>query len=68
MMLKYLVHRLIGILPVLRLISVVVFAFVHLLPGDPARLVAGQDALLSAGRSFIGVADHLTFFRVWRSS
>jgi glutathione transport system permease protein len=43
-MLKYLIQRLIGILPVLLLISVLVFAFVHLLPGDPARLVAGQDA------------------------
>ncbi|RDI50337.1 glutathione ABC transporter permease GsiC [Microvirga subterranea] len=43
-MLRYLVQRLIGILPVLLLISVLVFAFVHLLPGDPARLVAGQDA------------------------
>jgi glutathione transport system permease protein len=26
------------------LISLLVFGFVHLLPGDPARLVAGQDA------------------------
>ncbi|WP_377810537.1 glutathione ABC transporter permease GsiC [Azospirillum sp. A29] len=43
-MLKYLVGRLAGILPVLLVISVFVFGFVHLLPGDPARLVAGSDA------------------------
>lgn len=43
-MLKYLVGRLTGILPVLLVISVFVFGFVHLLPGDPARLVAGPDA------------------------
>ncbi|CAO3357405.1 glutathione ABC transporter permease GsiC [Azospirillum sp. A26] len=43
-MLKYLVGRLAGILPVLLVISVFVFGFVHLLPGDPARLVAGTDA------------------------
>jgi len=43
-MLKYLTQRLVGTLPVLVLISVLVFGFVHLLPGDPARLVAGQDA------------------------
>ncbi|BAF88992.1 MULTISPECIES: glutathione ABC transporter permease GsiC [Azorhizobium] len=43
-MLEYLVKRLLGIIPVIFAISVVVFAFVHLLPGDPARLVAGVDA------------------------
>jgi len=43
-MAKYFIHRLLGILPVLLLISLLVFGFVHLLPGDPARLVAGQDA------------------------
>ena len=43
-MLKYLVGRVAGILPVLLVISVFVFGFVHLLPGDPARLIAGPDA------------------------
>lgn len=43
-MLEYLVKRLLGIIPVIFAISVVVFAFVHLLPGDPARLIAGMDA------------------------
>jgi glutathione transport system permease protein len=43
-MAKYFIHRLLGILPVLLLISLLVFGFVHLLPGDPARLVADRDA------------------------
>ncbi|MGQ9367817.1 glutathione ABC transporter permease GsiC [Azospirillum sp. ST 5-10] len=43
-MLKYLVGRVAAIVPVLLVISVFVFGFVHLLPGDPARLVAGPDA------------------------
>ncbi len=43
-MLQYLIKRLLGIVPVLMVISVLVFGFVHLLPGDPARLVAGADA------------------------
>lgn len=57
-MFRYLIHRLLGILPVLLLISVLVFAFVHLLPGDPARLVAGQDASdkdIAAVRAALGL-------------
>ncbi|UEM02481.1 glutathione ABC transporter permease GsiC [Skermanella rosea] len=41
---SYLIRRLIGTVPVILVISLLVFAFVHLLPGDPARLVAGPDA------------------------
>jgi glutathione transport system permease protein len=40
----YLIRRLAGTIPVLLAVSVLVFLFVHLLPGDPARLVAGPDA------------------------
>ncbi|EIM26592.1 glutathione ABC transporter permease GsiC [Microvirga lotononidis] len=57
-MFRYLIHRLLGILPVLLLVSVLVFAFVHLLPGDPARLVAGQDATdqdIAAVRAALGL-------------
>ena len=45
-MLDYLIRRLIGTIPVLLAVSAFVFLFVHLLPGDPARLVAGPDASL----------------------
>ncbi len=43
-MLSYLIRRLLGMIPTLLIVVVIVFLFVHLLPGDPARLVAGQDA------------------------
>ena len=43
-MLQYIVKRLLGLLPTLLLVGVLVFLFVHLLPGDPARLAAGPDA------------------------
>ncbi len=43
-MLNYFVKRLLGLLPTLLIVAVLVFLFVHMLPGDPARLAAGQDA------------------------
>jgi glutathione transport system permease protein len=43
-MLQYFVKRLFGLIPTLLLVGVLVFLFVHLLPGDPARLAAGPDA------------------------
>lgn len=45
-MLRYAIKRIIGLIPTLFLISIFVFLFVHFIPGDPARLVAGQDATL----------------------
>ena len=43
-LLTYIVKRLLGMIPTLLLVAVVVFLFVHMLPGDPARLAAGQEA------------------------
>ena len=43
-MLKYLVRRLLAAIPVLLGLSVVLFAFVHLLPGDPVAALLGQHA------------------------
>lgn len=43
-MTQYLIKRLLGLLPTLLIVAVVVFGFVHLLPGDPARLAAGPEA------------------------
>ena len=44
-MLAYLIRRLGGTIPVLVAVSIFVFGFVHALPGDPARLEAGPEAL-----------------------
>src|SRR5678815_3829382 len=43
-MLGYIAKRLLGLLPTLVIVGLLVFLFVHLLPGDPARLAAGPDA------------------------
>lgn len=43
-MLNYFLRRLLGLIPTLLIVAVLVFLFVHLLPGDPARLLAGPDA------------------------
>ena len=43
-MLQFVIGRLLGLVPTLALVAVLVFLFVHLLPGDPARLAAGPDA------------------------
>jgi glutathione transport system permease protein len=43
-MLQYIAKRLLGLLPTLLLVGILIFLFVHLLPGDPARLAAGPDA------------------------
>jgi len=42
--LKYIVRRLLGAIPVLFGLSVILFIFVHLLPGDPATAILGQHA------------------------
>jgi peptide/nickel transport system permease protein len=46
--LKYIVRRLLGAIPVLFGLSIVLFAFVHLLPGDPCRTILGQHATAEA--------------------
>lgn len=43
-MLEYALRRLLGVVPTLVVVAIVVFFFVHLLPGDPARLAAGPEA------------------------
>lgn len=43
-MLNYILKRLLGLIPTLFIVAVLVFLFVHLLPGDPARLIAGPEA------------------------
>ncbi|WP_042474479.1 nickel ABC transporter permease [Bacillus ndiopicus] len=45
-MLKFVVRRVIEIIPILIIVSMLTFLFIHLIPGDPARLVAGKDATM----------------------
>ena len=43
-MLKYVGVRVLAVLPVVALVVVIVFLLLHLAPGDPAALVAGENA------------------------
>ena len=40
----YLLKRIAGLVPTLLIVALLVFGFVHMLPGDPARLAAGPQA------------------------
>ena len=41
---KYILRRLLSIIPVLWLVSVMVFALIHLVPGDPVLVILGSSA------------------------
>ena len=41
-MLRYIIYRLLQLIPVMLLVSCVVFAFMHVLPGDVIDALAGE--------------------------
>ena len=41
---RYAARRLLETIPLMLIISIFVFMFIHLLPGDPARQIAGLEA------------------------
>ena len=43
-MLRYFVKRILSTIPVLLIISVIVFSMIHLTPGDPAQSMLGPEA------------------------
>ncbi|MCP3772723.1 ABC transporter permease subunit [Paenibacillus sp. MZ04-78.2] len=45
-MAQYVLKRLVAVIPILFIVSILIFLFIHLIPGDPARLVAGKEATL----------------------
>lgn len=67
----YIIKRLIGLLPVLLGITLLVFCFLHLIPGDPAVVLLGERATpeqLAALREKLGLnqplpLQYLTFLR-----
>lgn len=46
-MLVYIVHRLIATIPIMALVAVFVFLLLHMSPGDPAAIIAGDYATLT---------------------
>jgi peptide/nickel transport system permease protein len=68
-MLAYIVRRLLATLPVMGIVAVVVFAILRLTPGDPAAIIAGDEATteqLEAIRQNLGLDQpiYLQFF-IW---
>ena len=43
---KYILKRILTLLPTVFIVSVVVFLLVHLTPGDPAAMMLGDDATM----------------------
>ncbi|MDK2823662.1 MAG: peptide/nickel transport system permease protein [Clostridia bacterium] len=61
-MLKYIVKRILGLIPVLLCVSVVVFIITRVIPGDPAAVMLGPQATneaVEALRQKLGLEDPL---------
>lgn len=61
-MVTYIIRRLLEMIPVLLVVSLLVFGFIKLLPGDPARIYAGPDATqaaVEAARIHLGLNNPL---------
>lgn len=66
-MLNYVIKRLLGLIPTLLIVAVLVFLFVHMLPGDPARLIAGPEAdadVIALVRQQLGL-DRPLYVQFW---
>jgi peptide/nickel transport system permease protein len=68
-MLSYFLRRLVATLPVMAIVAVVVFSLLHLSPGDPAQVLAGETATpaeVEALRQALGLErPFLTRFAEW---
>jgi len=67
--LAYIIRRLIATIPVMLLVAVIVFLLVHLAPGDPASVIAGDNATsdqIAAIRAALGLDEPLWVqFAIW---
>ncbi|MBC7706513.1 MAG: ABC transporter permease [Rhodoferax sp.] len=43
-MLSYIIRRLLGVIPVMLVVGIFVFSLLHMAPGDPAAIIAGDNA------------------------
>jgi len=68
-MIAYIVRRLLATIPVMILVAVIVFLLVHLAPGDPASVIAGDNATsdqIAAIRAALGLDQPLwRQFLIW---
>ena len=54
-MTAYILRRLIMLIPVILIVGIVVFALIHLTPGDPAAVILGDQATPEAVENLEGV-------------
>jgi peptide/nickel transport system permease protein len=70
-MIAYIVRRLLATIPVMLLVAVIVFLLVHLAPGDPASVIAGDNATsdqIARIRQTLGLDEPLwRQFAIWIS-
>jgi peptide/nickel transport system permease protein len=68
-MIAYIIRRLVATIPVMLLVAVIVFLLVHLAPGDPASVIAGDNATsdqIAAIRASLGLDEPLwKQFAIW---
>src|SRR5699024_4262010 len=43
-LLRYIIQRLLSLIPVMLVVSIIVFLIVHLTPGNPAYIILGEDS------------------------
>ncbi len=59
---KYVIKRLLSLIPVLFIVSIVIFMLIHLVPGDPAAMMLGEQATpaqIEALRETLGLNEPL---------
>jgi peptide/nickel transport system permease protein len=68
-MIAYIIRRLVATIPVMLLVAVIVFLLVHLAPGDPASVIAGDNATsdqIARIRATLGLDEPLwRQFAIW---
>ena len=65
---RYILKRLLAAIPTMAIVGVVVFSIIHLAPGDPAAIMAGEDAdyeQVEAMRESMGLLDPIPV-QFWR--
>jgi peptide/nickel transport system permease protein len=71
-MTAYLVRRLLATIPVMMVVAVVVFSLIHIAPGDPAAIIAGDNVTakqIAEIRSRLGLDEPLwKQFTLWISN
>lgn len=67
LLLKYIIKRIFSLIPVLFVVSIVIFGIIHITPGDPAAVILGQEATpeqIEQLREQLGLNEplHLQYF------